>query len=114
MRPCSMGFLLPVISKYIDLTVWIIVFRPCHSGKMPTHAVLKKSHMMPTDTQPYEFVSMKSSGDLGMGFLTGKELASVYRARPIHGHRPDNKQRQRHKHGQGWSDEGGFLELSLF
>jgi hypothetical protein len=61
MRPWSVGFLLPVISKYIDLTVWTIVFRPCHSGKMPTHAVLKKSHRMPTDTQPYEFVSMKLS-----------------------------------------------------
>jgi hypothetical protein len=49
------------MSKYIDLTVWTIVFRPCHSGKMPTHAVLKKSHRIPTDTQPYKFVSMKLS-----------------------------------------------------
>jgi hypothetical protein len=93
MRPCSVGFLLPVISKYIDLTVWIIVFRPCHSGKMPTHAVLKKSHMIPTDTQPYEFVSMNLS-EIGLGgFLTSKELLAKDVARPIHGHRPNDKQR---------------------
>jgi hypothetical protein len=57
---------LPVMSKYIDLTVWAIVFRPCHSGKMPTHAVLKKSHRIPTDTQPYKFVSIKLS-EIGYG-----------------------------------------------
>jgi hypothetical protein len=54
------------MSKYIDLTVWTIVFRPCHSGKMPTHAVLKKSHRIPTDTQPYKFVNMKLS-EIGNG-----------------------------------------------
>src|SRR5436853_5476791 len=51
-RPRIAGFLLPLRSRKIDLTVWAMVLRPCQSGKMPTQPALKKSHMMPTVIQP--------------------------------------------------------------